>query len=109
MPRVKGKLSRTERGEYLQTARWLASAGAEIEIAEHALSEVSPLRIDQCGPEFYQKVFNLYQARVAVLVGVRFLAVREGVTISDHRTASSMFLSPWLWLDLETILIQSVP
>jgi hypothetical protein len=83
MPRTRWALTRAAQDKYLADAKWLASAGAAIEIPEPILSEPSPLRIDQYGPQYNHIVFNPNQFRVGVIVGVRLLALRSGIEICD--------------------------
>jgi hypothetical protein len=90
MPRTMWALTRAARDKYLVDAKWLASAGAAIEIPEPVLSEASPLRIDQYGPEFNQIVFNQNQFRLGLIVGVRLLALRPGIEICGCH-----FALPW--------------
>jgi hypothetical protein len=90
MPRTKWALTRAAQDKYLVDAKWLASAGAAIEIPEPILSEPSPLRIDQYGPRYNHIVFNPNEFRVGVIVGVRLLALRSGIEICDCH-----FALPW--------------
>jgi hypothetical protein len=83
MPRNRWVLTRAERGKYLSSARWLAAAGAAIEIPEADLFEPRTLAIDQYGPEFNQIVFNQYGVRAGVVVGIRLLASQRGIMICD--------------------------
>jgi hypothetical protein len=90
MPRTRWTLPRSAQDEYLVQAKWLASAGAAIEIPEPILSEPSPLRITQYGPQFNHIVFNRNQFRVGVVVGVRLLALQPRIEICDCH-----FALPW--------------
>jgi len=90
MPRTRWTLPRSAQDEYLVQAKWLASAGVAIEIPEPILSEPSPLRIDQNGPQYNQIVFNRNQFRLGLIVGVRLLALRSGIEICDCH-----FALPW--------------
>jgi hypothetical protein len=83
MPRTRWTLTRTEQNEYAARAEWLAAAGVVIEIPEPPLSQPSALRISQYGPEFHNIVVNLHPGRIAVIVGVRLIAARTGITVYD--------------------------
>lgn len=83
MPRTRWTLTRTEKNEYVARAKWLASVGAAVEISEPALSQPSALRTSQYGPEFHNIIINLHPGRIVVIVGVRLLAVRTGITVCD--------------------------
>jgi hypothetical protein len=83
MPRTRWTLNRTEKNEYVARAQWLAAAGAAIEISETTLSQPSALRISQYGPEFHNIIINLRPGRIVVIVGVRLLAARTGITVCD--------------------------
>jgi hypothetical protein len=82
MPRTRWTLTTAEKDEYLARAQWLASAGAAIEISEPA-SQPSALIISQYGPEFHNIIINLRPGRIVVIVGVRLLAARTGITVCD--------------------------
>jgi hypothetical protein len=82
MPRTRWTLTTAEKDEYLARAKWLASAGAAIEISEPA-SQPSALIISQYGPEFHNIIINLRPGRIVVIVGVRLLAARTGITVCD--------------------------
>lgn len=83
MPRTRWTLTRTEKNEYVARAKWLASNGAAVEISEPTLSQPSALRISQWGPEFHNIIVNLHPGRIMVIVGVRLLAARTGITVCD--------------------------
>ena len=83
MPRTRWALSRAEKDEYVARAKWLAAAGAAIEISETALSPLSALRINQYGPGFHNIIVNLNPGRITVIIGVRLLAVRTGIRVCD--------------------------
>src|SRR5437667_9164678 len=83
MPRTRWALTRAQKDAYVARAKWLAAAGADIEISETALSEPSALRVSQYGPEFHNIIVNLHPGRVVVIIGVRLLAARTGITVND--------------------------
>jgi len=83
MPRTRWTLNRTEKDEYVARAKWLAAAGAAIEISETALSQPTALRISQYGPEFHNIIINLHPGRIMVIIGVRLLAARPGIMVCD--------------------------
>jgi hypothetical protein len=90
MPRTRWALTRPEREEYVARAKWLAAAGAAIEIPEPTLSHTSGLRISQYGPEFNDIVVNLHPGKVVVIVGLRLVATRGNIMICD-----CYYTPPW--------------
>jgi len=99
MPIRKTRLNQVERNEHLNALKLLASVGADIDDAQLTVPECCGVMISQCGSELNHKIFNLYQVRSGIIVEVRLVAARTGITITDCTLVLPWESNPSLYLD----------
>jgi hypothetical protein len=80
MPTAKKKINRREQREYSEALSDLCSIGVEIDPDEVPEIETD-LIIEGWGPESYREIFNMYEVRSGVVIGIRLLARRRGVRL----------------------------